>query len=172
MRLDRGRGHGVPREDRALFTLPLVPAGDYRIRAELGPAGGWLMAGVGAGRDQFALVTEPVSGVRRRRRCCAFRWTSGRLWCAATRMRAATVSALDVRPLSLRSGPTKVSDGSPGRAVRYGSDERVLHGRPRFPEPAGFWVGGARDTAVVLQPDDARARGCRWWCATGRSTTW
>jgi hypothetical protein len=26
-----------------------------------------------------------------------------------------------------------------------------------FPEPGGIWLGGARDSAVVLQPDDPRA---------------
>jgi hypothetical protein len=39
-----------------------------------------------------------------------------------------------------------------GRATVYFMDDRS------FPEPPGFWVGGGRDSTVVLQPDEPRGR--------------
>ena len=39
------------------------------------------------------------------------------------------------------------------RAVRYGSVTTYFLDDGSFPEPQAFWVGGARDATVVLQPD-------------------
>ena len=72
---------------------------------------------------------------------------------------AATVRALDVRAVSLRSGTAKVSDGIARRAVRYGTTAAFFMDERAFPEPAGFWVGGARETAVVASA--GRGRGPR-----------
>ena len=144
------------REDRALFTLPVVPAGDYRIRTERSGGAGWLMAGVGAGRDQFALVTEPV-GVFDGEVAVRFPVDVRALVVRGDEDAAATVRALDVRAVSLRSGTAKVSDGIARRAVRYGTTAAFFMDERAFPEPAGFWVGGARETAVAFQPDAARA---------------
>jgi len=41
--------------------------------------------------------------------------------------------------------------------VRYGTTAAFFMDERAFPEPAGFWVGGARETAVAFQPDAARA---------------
>ena len=156
LRLRRTPRAAAPREDRALFTLPLVPAGDYRLHTERTGGAGWMMAGVGAGRDQFALVTEPVSafdgGIAIR-----FPVDVRALVVRGDEDAAATVRALDVRPVSLRAGAAKVSDGIARRAVRYGSTVAFFMDERAFPEPAGFWVDGMRDTAVVLQPDEPRA---------------
>ncbi len=48
---------GAGRNDRPLFSVPAVPAGQYRLEAE-GRGGGWWMVGIG--RDQFSLRSEPL----------------------------------------------------------------------------------------------------------------
>ena len=156
LRLARTPRSAPLREDRALFTLPVVPAGDYRLRTEGTGGAGWLMAGVGAGRDQFALVTEPV-GVFDAEIAVRFPVDVRALVVRGDEDAAATVRALDVRAVSLRSGGAKVSDGIARRAVRYGATAAFFMDERAFPEPAGFWIGGARETAVAFQPDEARA---------------
>ncbi|HUR35263.1 MAG TPA: hypothetical protein VM032_15775, partial [Vicinamibacterales bacterium] len=136
-------------------TLPLVPAGDYRIRTERTAGTGWLMAGVGAGRDQFALITQPVAAFDDEI-AVRFPVDVRALVVRGDEEAAASVRGLDVRPVSLRTGAAKVADGVARRAVRYGTTAAFFMDERAFPEPAGFWLGGARDTAVVFQPDEAR----------------
>ena len=62
--------------------------------------------------------------------------------------------ASGVDPLS---ADEKVADGLARRAVRYGRRSAFFMDERSFPEPGGFWLGGARDSAVVLQPDEPRA---------------
>ena len=146
LRLARGAAHRAPvREDRALFTLP---RGARRVstasRTERSGGAGWLMAGVGVGRDQFALRhasrssvfdrrgrgplpgRRPRAGRARRRGCAAHGAGAGR-----------------ARRVDLRSGTARLSDGIARRAVRYGGDVGVLHGRARLPG-AGRLLGGRR----------------------------
>jgi hypothetical protein len=155
LRLVRTPRATVPREDRALFTLPLMPAGDYRIRTERAAGSGWLMAGVGAGRDQFALLTEPVAAFDTEM-AVRFPVDVRALVVRGDEDAAATVRGLEVRAVSLRTGAAKAADGIARRAVRYGTTAAFFMDERSFPEPAGFWVGGARDTAVVFQPDQLR----------------
>ena len=95
------RPGSAPRDDRALFTLPLVPAGEYRLRAERTGGSGWLMAGVGVGRDQFALITEPVEVFDRE---VPLRFPVGvrALVVRGDEDATAHVRALYVRPVSVR----------------------------------------------------------------------
>ncbi len=149
------RSAAFPREDRALFTLPQVPAGEYRLRAERAGGSGWLMAGAGVGRDQFALVTEPVESFDRGvpvrvpvdLRVLIVRGDEGA---------RAQVRALFVRPVSIRSRDQKASSGMARRAVRYGRATAFFMDDRSFPEPGGFWLGGGRESAVVLQPEHER----------------
>ncbi|MEO7271997.1 MAG: hypothetical protein ABIX28_17005, partial [Vicinamibacterales bacterium] len=156
LRLVRTPRATVPREDRALFTLPLVPAGDYRLRTERNGGAGWLMAGVGSGRDQFALITQPVAAFDKE---IAVRLPVDvrALVVRGDEDAAATVRGLELRAVSLRTGAAKVSEGIARRAVRYAATTVFFMDDRAFPEPAGFWLGGARDTAVAFQPDEARA---------------
>jgi hypothetical protein len=41
--------------------------------------------------------------------------------------------------------------------VRYGESTVYFLDDRGFPEPEAFWVGGARDTTVVVQPDGGRS---------------
>ena len=150
------RPGGAPRDDRALFTLPQVPAGEYRLRAERTGGSGWLMAGVGVGRDQFALITEPVEVFDRE---VPLRFPVGvrALVVRGDEDATAHVRALYVRPVSVRRRDEQASAGLARRAVRYGGATAFFMDDRTFPEPGGFWLGGARQSVVVLQPDEPRA---------------
>ncbi len=43
------------------------------------------------------------------------------------------------------------------RAVRYGTSTLYFLDDRSFPEPEAFWMGGARSSSIVLQPDAPRA---------------
>src|SRR5204863_5430385 len=59
-----------------------------------------------------------------------------------------------LRPLTMA---TPLSPDMARRAVRYGSSVVFFLDERAFPEPSGFWVGGARGTTVVLRADRATA---------------
>jgi hypothetical protein len=150
------RGAGPAREDRGLFVLPAIPAGEYQLRIEENGSRGWLMAGIGAGRDQFALITEPVDafdeGVTLRLpvdvRALIVRGDEGA---------RAGVRSLLVRPLSIRRRAERLTDDVARRAVRYAGGNVFFMDDRSFPEPAGFWIGGGRSSSVVVQPKVLRS---------------
>ncbi|MEX1127728.1 MAG: hypothetical protein WEB50_04085, partial [Vicinamibacterales bacterium] len=53
---------GAGRNDRPLFAVPALPAGEYRVRPLADRTEGWLMIGIG--RDQFAIRTVPLEEAR------------------------------------------------------------------------------------------------------------
>ena len=61
---------------------------------------------------------------------------------------------VELRPLSL--DPAPATRDIARRAVRYGGSVIFFLDERAFPVPSGFWVGGERDTRVVLAPDEPR----------------
>ena len=151
-----GRPGAPPREDRALFLLPRVPAGEYRLRATRAPGAGWLMAGIGVGRDQFALLTEPIEAFDRE---VTFRLPVDvrAIVVRGDEDARARVGELLVRPMSVLEPDRKAASGLARRGVRYGRVSAFFMDERSFPEPGGFWLGGARTSTVVLQPESQRA---------------
>lgn len=136
--------------DGTLFQLPRIPAGQYRL-VPPPTARGWLMVGIG--RDQFSLHTTPLPieaidldfpiGVR----AIVIRGDED-----ARR----TVSSMTIEPRTILpsdSWPTEIAR----TAVKYQSAAVFFLDDRSFPEPEGFWIGGARSTAFVVRPDQ-RAR--------------
>ena len=150
------RQAAAPREDRALFAIPAMPAGEYRLGVDRAGGSGWLMAGIGVGRDQFALVTERAEAFDRDVPI-RFPVDVRALVVRADEDARAHVRSLFVRPVSIRSRGEKVADGLARRAVRYGNAIAFFMDERSFPEPGGIWLGGARESAVVLQPDEPRS---------------
>jgi hypothetical protein len=111
------------------------------------------MAGAGIGRDQFALVTERVERFDREV-SLRFPVDLRALVVRGDEDAGAHVAELLVRPVSIGSRSQKASAGMARRAVRYGDATAFFMDDRSFPEPSGFWVGGARHSGVVLQPDD------------------
>lgn len=138
------------RDDRPLFAIPDLPAGDYRLSVVATELRGWVM--IGAGRDQFALRTEPLSvaaaGVEIR---------------AAVNLRELVirgdedarqvVRTLRVEPLGLVPERLRPTHASARLAVRYSDTTVFFLDDDSFPEPEAFWLAGAGRSTIVVQPD-------------------
>ena len=69
------------------------------------------------------------------------------------------LDGVELRPLAL--DPAPATRDIARRAVRYGGTVVFFLDERAFAEPAGFWVGGERDTQVVIAPDDRPRLGVR-----------
>jgi hypothetical protein len=150
-------GPAAFREDRPLFALPAIPAGEYRLAVDR-PADrdGWLMVGIG--RDQFAILTQPAAA-----------FEAGASVRFPVDVRAIVVrgdeearragGVLRLRPVSVLKPAEKASTGRAIHAVRYGASTVFFMDDRSFPEPNAFWVGGARQSSVVFQTDTPRSSG-------------
>jgi hypothetical protein len=146
-------GRGGPRPlNRPLAVFPAVPAGSYLLQVRRhGGADGWVMAGVG--NDQFAIVTQPIAA-----------FDAGVRLDLPVDVRAINVrtdeggrdqlEAITLRPIA--RAPVRLADDFARRAVRYGGSVAYFLDDRAFPEPSGFWVGGARDTTFAVRSDQAR----------------
>ncbi len=143
-----------PGADRPIFALPAIPAGAYRLTVrQANASGGWLMAGIG--RDQFSIVTRPASD-----------FASDIPIRFPVDVRAIVVrgdeearragGVLELRPVSILARSEKAWTGRALHAVRYGDATIYFMDDLSFPEPDAFWLHGACDTTVVLQPDTPR----------------
>ena len=145
---------GAGRNDRPLYAIPAVPAGDYRLRFSTGALEGWTMIGIG--RDQFAIDTEPLgktSGTIELNFPVAVRAIMVRVDEEARR----NIHGLTLEPIRLVPPAHRLSDGVARRAVHYAGAIVYFLDDRSFPEPEAFWIGGKRDSAIVLQPDVPQA---------------
>jgi hypothetical protein len=141
----------VGRETPPMFTLPPLPAGEYRVTTRGGAARGWVMVGIA--RDQFALRTEqlPVGAVSLR-----FPLPVRGLLVRGDEDARRAVRGLVVEPVRILRPAERLAADTARRAVRYGDCTVYFLDERSYPEPEAFWVGGARDTVVVIQPDVPR----------------
>ena len=140
----------------------------YRCRRCRDDPRGWLMVGIARDpRDPFALRTVqlPVPPIELQFPCRCARWSS-----AATKMPGEPCAAWSSSRSPSRRAAERLTADMARRAVRYGGATVYFLDDRSFPEPQAFWVGGARDATVVLQPDTAAAT-VTLCCATRRSTT-
>ena len=142
-------GVRAPRDQRPMFAVPALPAGEYRISALAGDARGWVMIGVG--RDQFSLRTEPLpvvtAGIELR-----FAANLRELVVRGDEDARPSVRALRIEPLSLTPQTMRATDVLARRAVRYGATTVYFVDDGSFAEPEAFWVSGGRDASIVVQP--------------------
>ena len=148
-RTSRGGERGL---NRPLAVFPLLPAGAYLLSVKRHGAGdGLLMAGVG--NDQFAIVTQPLAafdaGLRLNlpagARTLTIRGDEGA---------RDELDLVELRPIAPAVAPSTTIIAR--RAVRYDGIVAFFLDDRAFPEPSGFWVGGERETSVVLAPDERR----------------
>jgi hypothetical protein len=135
--------------DSTLFQFPRIPAGEYRLSPSPNERG-WLMVGIG--RDQFSLQTTALplaAGSIDLDFPIAVRAIVVRGDEDASR----TVDRVAIEPLAIRSNADR-TDAIARTAVKYRSSAVFFLDDRSFPEPDGFWVGGARSTAFVVRPDD------------------
>ncbi len=141
------------REAAPLFALPPLPAGEYRLTPVSDDPRGWLMVGISRdSRDPFALKTVqlPMSPIELR-----FPVSLRSLVVRGDEDAWRTVRGLIIEPMAVEPRRSRLTADLARRAVRYGSVTTYFLDDRSFPEPQAFWVGGARDASVVLQPDAA-----------------
>jgi hypothetical protein len=145
---------GAGRNDRPLFAVPAIPAGEYRLVPGLREASGWLMIGIG--QDQFAIQTVPLAEAQGGL-VVRFPVDVRALMVRGDEDARANVRRLLIDPRRIVPPSERVADGFARHAVRYGQSTVFFMDERSYPEPEAFWVGGARSSEIVLQPDAARA---------------
>ena len=142
------------RDDRPIFSVPQIPAGDYLVHIDRSGGGGWIMLGIG--RDQFSVLTEPASffdGEVRVR----FPVDVRAIVVRGDEDSRQHVRRLTIQPVTILTPEQKAASDYARHAVRYGAATVYFMDDRSFPEPAAFWVGGARDSTIVVQPDAPRS---------------
>ena len=143
------------RDTPPLFALPQLPAGRYRLTVAGDDARGWLMVGIARDpRDPFALRTVQVSGGPID---LLFPVDVRGLFIRGDEDAWRTVGTLAIEPVSVTRPGDRLSADIARRAARYGDSLVYFLDDRSFPEPEAFWVGGGRDTTILLQPDHAKS---------------
>lgn len=142
---------GAGRSDRPLFMIPAVPAGTYRLHPIVRDVTGWLMIGIG--RDQFAVRTVPLEAVRDSLEV-TLPVDVRALIVRGDEDARRNLTGLRIEPLSLGMPEDRQVEGHARQAVRYGDVTAWFLDDRSFPEPQGFWVGGARSSEFVIHQDN------------------
>lgn len=145
---------GAGRNDRPMYAIPSVPAGEYRLVPTLRSSAGWVMVGIG--RDQFSIRTEELAGIGQAVPV-DFPVDVRALLVRVDEDARRNIRGMAVEPVSVVLPEARLTDGFARQAVRYGTSTAYFLDESSFPEPEAFWVGGARGSDIVLQPDDKRA---------------
>jgi hypothetical protein len=141
---------GAGRNDRPLFAVPALPAGEYRLRPFAEGSAGWLMIGIG--RDQFAIRTVPLEEalgslvIRLPVEVQA-------LLVRGDEEARRNVKGLQIDPIRLVRPEHRLARGNARRAVRYEASTAWFLDDRSFPEREAFWVAGERSSEIVIQPD-------------------
>jgi hypothetical protein len=144
------------RETAPLFALPPLPAGTYRLTVIGDDPRGWVMVGITRdARDPFALHTLPLPArplevqVPVSLRALVVRGDE-EAW--------RTVRGLLVEPVSVTPPAERITRELARRAVRYERHVAYFLDEKSFPEPQAFWIGGSRESSLVVQADSPRPR--------------
>ncbi|MGH9310535.1 MAG: hypothetical protein ACRD1U_14245 [Vicinamibacterales bacterium] len=132
--------------DATMFSVPPLPAGEYRVTVVPEGAPGWLMIGIA--RDQFALHTIQLPAASMPLR---FPLPVRGLVVRGDEEAQRVVGGLAIEPVSILRPDDRLTSDMARRAVRYGDATVFFLDDRSFPEPDGFWVGGARESRVVVQ---------------------
>ena len=143
---------GAGRNDRPLFVLPAMPAGEYRVKPVADGADGWIMLGIG--RDQFAIRTEPLAAARDGL-TVRFPVDVRALVVRGDEDARRVIRGLEVRPVDLVLPERRLTPAYARQAVRYDGTTVFFLDEGSYAEPEAFWVRGAARSEVVVQPDAA-----------------
>jgi len=141
---------GAGPNDRPLYQVAGVPAGRYRLHAQGSATTGWLMIGIG--RDQFSLKSGPL-GNPPQPMDLDFPVDVRAIVVRGDEQARRSVRALTIEPLSIVPAVARLASDYARRAVRYGTTSVYFLDDRAFAEPEAFWIGGARNATVVIQPE-------------------
>ena len=141
---------GAGRNDRPLFVVPALPAGEYRVTPQVRGPDGWIMLGIG--RDQFAIETRALDTARQGL-VVRFPVNVRALVVRGDEDARRTVSGLEVQPVRLVMPEVRLADDYARQAVRYADTTTFFLDANSYAEPEAFWVRGEASTQVVIQPD-------------------
>jgi hypothetical protein len=145
---------GAGPNDRPLYQVAAVPAGRYRLHLRGSGTSGWLMIGIG--RDQFSLKSGPLSSPPQPIDL-DFPVDVRAIVVRGDEQARRSVRALTIEPLSVVPAGGRLASDYARRAVRYGTANVFFLDERAFPEPEAFWIGGARSSTIVIQPDGQRS---------------
>ena len=137
---------GAGPNDRPLYQVPRVPAGLYRLRPQIAAGAGWLMIGIG--RDQFSLISEPLTQVPRILR---FPVDVRAIVVRGDEQSRRMLRELTVEPVSILPPSQRLTSDYARHAVLYPTAAVFFLDERSFPEPDAFWVGGARQSTFAVQ---------------------
>jgi hypothetical protein len=141
---------GAGRNDRPLFSIAAVPAGEYRLRSRVSAASGWLMIGIG--RDQFAIRTVPLEEAAKTI-VVHLPVDVRALIVRGDEDARRNLTGLEIDPVRLVMPEDRLAPGYARQAVRYDAATVWFLDDRSFPEPEGFWIRGERASEIVIQPD-------------------
>jgi hypothetical protein len=142
---------GAGRNDRPIFTLPALPAGEYRLLPTVGDSAGWVMVGIG--RDQFAIDTVPVAEAQAGL-TVRFPVAVRALILRGDEEARRSVRGLRLQIVALSPPASRLSKGYARHAVRYARTITYFLDDESYPEPEAFWVKGNTESEIVVQPDE------------------
>lgn len=145
---------GGRRNDRPLYSIPALPAGEYRLRPLLRGTAGWMMVGVGC--DQFAVRTEPLTAAQQPL-VVSFPVELRALLIRVDEDARANIRGLALEPIALVPPERQLTSDFARHAVRYGAATVYFMDERSYAEPEAFWVGGSRTSDVVIHPDGPKA---------------
>jgi hypothetical protein len=143
---------GAGANDRPLYQVAAVPAGRYRLQPRGAATTGWMMVGIG--RDQFSLISGPLTNPPQPIEL-DFPVDVRAIVVRGDEQARRSVRGLTIEPLSVIPAVSRLSTDYARRAVRYGNTMVYFLDDRSFPEPEAFWVGGQRNSTIVLQPDSS-----------------
>ena len=145
---------GAGRNDRPLYAIPAIAAGQYRLNFSVRSLDGWVMLGIG--RDQFALKTETLAS-NKGTAILDFPVDVRAIMVRGDEDARRNIRGLTLDPVRIVPPEQRLTNEYARRAVHYSGAVVYFMDDRSFPEPEAFWVGGARNSLIVLQPDAPRA---------------
>lgn len=144
---------GLGRDEQPLVAFPAIPAGRYRVLARTRTQGGWMMLGIG--QDQFAISSGPLPWPAQPIEI-SLPVTVRALVVRGDEEARRAVRSVVVEPVALEPADPDLEGRIARRAVKYAASTVYFLDERSFPEPESFWLGGARESTVVIEPAPAR----------------
>ncbi|MEN3339044.1 MAG: hypothetical protein V7647_2720, partial [Acidobacteriota bacterium] len=144
---------GAGQNDWPLYQIPAVPAGRYRLQPNGDRPSGWVMVGIG--RDPFSIVTGPMASPPEPI-VLNFPVDVRAIVVRGDEQARRSITGITIEPLSIVAPARRIGPGVAIHAVRYEAATVYFLDDRSFPEPEAFWIGGARTSSIVIQPDIPR----------------